>query len=212
MITSLNIIEQSPILQIKSVFSKDECAEISKQILAYKDATTKNKDAVMMLNANDGCWMGRPQENNGFDAVITNLLITKLLAACKEYSNVLTKPLNITNLNTDYLDKTAWHVSAWCNVNDPDTENFMHSHPGNFMSGVVYFQAEGTGGLEFVPNNYLYKLTHPAWPYHGISVYEPSDGDILMFPSYLLHRIRRNTSNKQRISMAFDAMLAEKIV
>ena len=212
MTSTLNIIEQSPILQIKSVFSKRECSEISKQILKYKDSTTKHKDNVMLLNANAGCWMGRPQENQGFDSNITSLLINNLLSACQQYADVLAKPLNIDNLNTDYLDKTAWHVSAWCNVNDPGTENFMHSHPGNFMSGVVYFQAEGTGCLEFVPNNYLYKLTHPAWPYHGISVYEPADGDILMFPSYLLHRIRRNTSDKQRISMAFDATLAEKLI
>jgi ectoine hydroxylase-related dioxygenase (phytanoyl-CoA dioxygenase family) len=71
-------------------------------------------------------------------------------------------------------------------------------------------QAKDTGVLEFVPHNYINKFTHPAWPYHGVSRYEPEDGDILIFPSYLLHRVERNTGNKQRITMAFDLSFAEK--
>jgi ectoine hydroxylase-related dioxygenase (phytanoyl-CoA dioxygenase family) len=61
-----------------------------------------------------------------------------------------------------------------------------------------------------VPQNYLHKLSNPAWPFHGTSVYEPYDGDILLFPSYLLHTIHRNDSNQQRINMAFDAIYLEK--
>jgi hypothetical protein len=208
--SNLNIIEYSCILQLKSVFSKEECAEIARQILAYKQAETKNEDGVMLLNANSGCWMGRPQENNGFSPEIESLLITKILEVCDIYARSLPKPTNMNNLNTDYLDKSKWHVRAWCNVNDPGSENFMHSHPGKFMSGVIYFQAEGTGTLEFVPQNYLHKLSNPAWPFHGTSVYEPHDGDVLIFPSYLLHTIHRNDSNQQRINMAFDAIYLEK--
>jgi hypothetical protein len=164
----------------------------------------------MLLNVNKGCWMGRPHEHGGLDAWASNLLITKILEACNQYSACLTKPTNMNILNTDYLNKTEWYVRAWCNVNDPGSENFMHSHPGKYVSGVIYFQAEGTGEIEFVPQNYLHKLSNPAWPYHGTSVYDPSDGDMLLFPSYLLHSIHRNDSDKQRITMAFDAIFLEK--
>jgi uncharacterized protein (TIGR02466 family) len=208
--STLNIVEHSCILQLKSVFTKEECAEVSRQILNYKDTTSNIKDTVMSMNANASCWMGRPQENGGFTPAIETLLITKILEACDKYYDALPKPTNMHTLNTNYLDKSEWHVRAWCNVNDPDSENFMHSHPGKIISGVIYFQAEETGCLEFVSHNYLYKLSNPAWPFHGTSVYEPKDGDMLLFPSYLLHRIQRNTSNKQRINMAFDAMFLDK--
>jgi len=209
---ALNIIEQTIIMRFPSAFTKEQSAEISKQILAYKDLTTKQQlpDSVMMLNNNKGCWMGRPQENGGFTPDIENLLITTLLEACNDYAKALPKPANIDNLNTDYLDKSAWFLRAWCNVNEPGSENFPHSHPKHFMSGVVWFQGQDTGILEFIPNNYIYKLTHPAWPYHGTSSYYPEDGDIVIFPSYLLHRVQRNESNKQRINMAFDVTLNDR--
>ena len=210
MTTSFNIIEQTGILQIKSAFTKDECAEISRQILAYKTASTKNDDGVMLLNVNRGCWMGRPQENNGISPEMANLLITNILTACDQYLSYLPKPTNMNTLNTDYLDKTQWHVRAWCNVNESGSENFMHSHPGKVISGVIYFQAEGTGNIEFTPLNYLHKLSNPAWPFHGTSSYNPADGDMLLFPSYLLHVIHRNDSDKQRINMAFDAVYLDK--
>jgi hypothetical protein len=210
MTTNFNIIEQTGILQVKSAFTKEECTEIAQQILEYKAESTKNDDSVMLLNVNRGCWMGRPQEHNKLSPDMANLLITKILTACDQYLSYLPKPTNMNNLNTDYLDKTQWHVRAWCNVNEPGSSNFMHSHPGKVVSGVIYFQAEGTGILEFVPNNYLNKLSHPAWPFHGTSTYEPVDGDMLIFPSYLLHVIHRNDSNKQRINMSFDAIYLDK--
>lgn len=210
--TELNILEQTNIMRFPSAFTKEQSAEISKQILAYKDLTAQQQtpDSVMMLNNNKGCWMGRPQESSGFTAEVDNLLITTLLDACNSYVTALPKPANIDNLNTNYLNKSAWFLRAWCNVNDPGSENFPHLHSGHFMSGVVWFQGQGTGILEFIPNNYLYKLTHPAWPYHGTSSYYPEDGDIVIFPSYLLHRVQRNESTKQRISMAFNVTLTDQ--
>jgi len=205
-----NTIEQTSILRLKSVLSKDQCQKICKEILNYKESDQKKLDSNMLLNVNTGCWMGMPHKNNGFTSEIESLLADTILKSCYTYADMLKKPSNITTLNTDYLDKTTFHVHAWCNVNSPGSENYLHSHPGNLMSGVLWLQAKHTGFLEFVSNNYLNKLTHPAWPYHGISTYEPEDGDILIFPSYILHRVEKNQSNRDRITMAFDIGLAEK--
>lgn len=205
-----NVIEQSAIFRFKSVFDKTQCTVITKQILQYMESNQKNADSVMLPNANAGCWMGMPHKHQGFDLQIESLLVEKILACCAEYADRLRLPISMDSLNTDHLDKTQFHIHAWCNVNNSGSENFLHSHPGNFMSGVVWFQAKDTGLLEFVPHNYINKLSHPAWPYHGVSRYEPEDGDIVIFPSYLLHRVTTNTSDKQRVSMAFDIAFAEK--
>jgi hypothetical protein len=50
-------------------------------------------------------------------------------------------------------------------------------------------------------------MTHQAWPYTGVSYYYPEDGDIILFPSSLLHKIEKNPSNKQRVNMAFNATI-----
>ena len=36
---------------------------------------------------------------------------------------------------------------------------------------------------------------------------EPVDGLLLVFPSYLLHEVRSNPSNKQRINIAFNVRI-----
>lgn len=205
-----NVIEQSSIFRFRSVFDQTQCAEISHQILDYKASSQQNADSKMLLNANTGCWMGMPHKHQGFSQSVESLLVEKIIWCCKQYSAGLHQPAIIDNINTDYLDKSQFHIHAWCNVNNPGSENFLHSHPGNFMSGVIWIQAKDTGLLEFVPHNYINKLSHPAWPYHGVSRYSPEDGDIVVFPSYLLHRVTTNTSNKQRITLAFDIEFAEK--
>jgi len=53
-------------------------------------------------------------------------------------------------------------------------------------------------------------MTNPAWPYHGMANYEPSDGDILIFPSYLLHKVHPNPNEKERINMAFNVNYRRK--
>jgi|AACY02.2.fsa_nt_gi hypothetical protein len=205
-----NILEQTTILKFADTFTKQECKTVSDEILKYKQQSEKHKDFIMNLNSNKGCWMGMPHKNKGFSNITESLLVTKLLECAHIYRNSLPRPKHINNLNLDYLDTENLHIHAWCNVNDPDSENFIHCHPGNLFSGVAYFQAENTGSLEFVPTNYIQKTTHPAWPFHGTAEYHPNDGDVLIFPSYLMHQVNRNTSTKQRITLAFDISLAEK--
>lgn len=205
--SELNVLEQTNILWLKSVFTKDECAATTSQILNYKANSKGNPDESMAYNANENCWMGQPHFYGGFDKQTEHLLINKFKIACNEYYKSMPAPTNIARGTYTGIDKSAWEVWAWANVNEPGSENREHVHTGYFMSGVAYFQATNTGRLEFMPYNYTYKITHSQWPYFGTAYYEPQDGDIIMFPSYLLHRVERNNSDKQRISMAFNATL-----
>ena len=44
----------------------------------------------------------------------------------------------------------------------------------------------------------------PNMPYSKMIEHEPNDGDILLFPSYLLHEVTVNTSAKKRITVGFN--------
>ena len=200
-----NILEQTVILKLSNVFTTEQCKTIADQILTYRDRDLESLE--FNRNANAGCWMGEPLQNHGFTKEIANLIENKLRMCCTTYYEHLTKPANILTSSPPKLYDEDWTLYSWANINDPGSENREHTHTGSLVSGVVYFDAEDTGRLEFMPYNYTYKMAHPAWPYYGVTYYEPKNGDVLLFPSFLLHRVERNSSNKPRINMAFDGNL-----
>lgn len=203
--SEINTVEMSNIIRFKSVFDLSFCQQVSKEIIDFKD-----NYSFHMPDANEGCWMGQPHKFDKFSQSLQIEIADKILSCAQEYRKSLINPKNLGTLSNNMFDKNNWHFNAWFNVNDPGSVNHPHCHPGNYLSGVVWFQSTGTGSLEFMSHNYLYKITHSTWPYHGTSIYEPADGDVMIFPSYLLHQVNKNTSNIQRISMAFDIKPEEK--
>lgn len=203
-----NVLEQTNIMHCKGVLTPDECAVIKEQILEYKNTQNiDSPDRQMLVNANQGCWMGQPHFHGGFTDDVESLIVDKIKAGCSLYYESLPKPKNITQ-EKHFVDKSDWELWAWANVNDPGSENREHTHTGYFLSGTIYFQSTDTGPIEFLPYQYVYKQTHVDWPYNGTAYYYPEDGDLLLFPSYLLHKIHKNPSNKQRVNIAFNATLA----
>ena len=47
-------------------------------------------------------------------------------------------------------------------------------------------------------------------PYQNKIGHGPSDGDILLFPSYLQHDVDVNLSNRDRITIGFNVVLKKK--
>lgn len=202
---NFNVIEQTAILHVKQAFTTEECKAVSDAVMTYK-----NKSPSFDPNANLGCWRGWPHVKGGFTEEMNNMIIDRCSEAINEYMSNLAKPTNTFGESTEYLDKSRYVFDAWFNVNRKGAENREHSHSGFLASGVAYFQATDTGPIEFLPLNALYKMTNPAWPYHGMANYEPSDGDILIFPSYLLHKVHPNPNEKERINMAFNVNYRRK--
>jgi len=206
--TELNVLEQTNILKIKSLLTKEQCIEISKQIIDYKNKNNPVEDRSNR-NANAGCWMGKPHFHNGFTPEIESILLHTLRTSCQTYYESQPIPLNICRDAYGPITINDWDIWPWVNVNEIGSENREHTHLGDrpYMCGVLYLQAEATGRIEFMPYNYTYKQVHKEWPYYGVAYYEPKDGDVLMFPPYLLHRVERNMGSQQRITMAFNATI-----
>jgi hypothetical protein len=201
--TELNVLDQTNILLVKNVFSETECKEITEAILKYK-GTPSPKDNIVV---NNGLWSGHPHIHDGFALPLTSIIIARLKDACTLYYNSLPKPLNITRLRKDIcMSREDWDMMLWAGVTPPGSENREHTHTKSFISGTVYFQSEGTGTIEFMPYNYVYRSMLPQWPYYGFATYEPKDGDILLFPSYLLHKVERNPSEFDRVNISFNAI------
>ena len=201
-------IDVTPVTLIENALSKQKCAEISEQILEYKEKYY-NEEGFGEDN-NPGCWRGFPHmeqdDTNGLSAENKQLIFDTIMQAFKVYKQSWpeTKFLRTTSWQKNMFDEENIDISAWANINDKGAGNVVHAHAGAVASGCLYFQSSDTGPIEFYNNNYLQGYSHPTWPYNGTMRYYPNEGDILMFPSYLLHAVEANPSEKQRINMAFN--------
>lgn len=101
---------------------------------------------------------------------------------------------------------------GWMNANPQGGFNAPHTHPGAHWSGVYYVAQpeidKGTSGMiEFVspradlPNWRILK----APPFRMKKKLRPGPGDLILFPSYLVHWVYPNESEEERVSIAFNA-------
>jgi uncharacterized protein (TIGR02466 family) len=99
--------------------------------------------------------------------------------------------------------------NCWININRTGNYNSVHYHPGSFLSGCLYIQTEDdSGDIVFErPDLAGHYTAGVKEPFFGMDVgYKPTDGLILIFPSWVPHYVTASTSNKPRISLAFNVL------
>ena len=98
---------------------------------------------------------------------------------------------------------------GWVNINPPGAFNAPHDHSGFALSGVYYASVppEGRGGaIEFLDpraNANAYTIEGAA-SFHRKFVINPKSGNLLVFPSYLIHWVQPNEESTDRITVAFN--------
>lgn len=113
-------------------------------------------------------------------------------------------------------ERLGWSLKEmWVNVLDTGGRQAMHNHANSFISGVVYLTRthpeartvfmKSPGGVEF-----SFKNDHAgvaAGPYNADKWIgaPPEPGDIVLFPSYLMHAVPMNPGER-RITLAFNAI------
>ncbi|ABS67361.1 TIGR02466 family protein [Xanthobacter versatilis] len=109
-----------------------------------------------------------------------------------------------------------WQIKEiWVNVLEPGGHQAIHTHANSFISGVVYLTPahpsanivfhKSIGGTGFLfgnsnPNARINAFNGGKW-----AMPETHAGDLVMFPSYLLHEVPANRGER-RISIAFNAI------
>lgn len=140
-----------------------------------------------------------------------------LLAFARSFVNELTA---ISTPDLGLVEATLdWQSSAWANINRSGHSNALHSHPGAFWSGVYWVDDGGESGLEAGgelefsdPRGVLPIMVNPELRMriagcltagYRTSV-KPSSGTLTLFPSWLMHAVRRFDGLRPRISVAFN--------
>jgi len=104
--------------------------------------------------------------------------------------------------------------NSWLNIMKPNTRNHeYHTHARYDISGVYYhYVTNETGGIIF--KNPIPMIENMNFPFgqncpQNIEIL-PSNGEIFLFPSWLMHRTHVNYDTKDRISLAFNIKAKEK--
>lgn len=110
----------------------------------------------------------------------------------------------------------GWSLKEmWVNVLDTGGHQAMHNHANSFISGVVYLTPthpdartvfmRSPGGTDFSFKNDHAGVTTNAYNAEKWISMQPEPGDIVLFPSYLMHAVPPNPGER-RITMAFNAI------
>jgi uncharacterized protein (TIGR02466 family) len=113
-------------------------------------------------------------------------------------------------------ERLGWSVKEmWVNVLDTGGRQAMHNHANSFISGVAYLTAshpqsqtvfmKSPGGTDFCFRNDHAGSTPGEFCADKWISPAPSPGDLLLFPSYLMHAVPPN-QGEQRITLAMNAI------
>jgi hypothetical protein len=113
-------------------------------------------------------------------------------------------------------ERLGWSLKEmWVNVLEQGGRQAMHNHANSFISGIAYLTPthpdartvfmKSPGGTEFsFRNDHTGVVTGPYNADKWVSM-QPEPGDIVLFPSYLLHAVPPNPGER-RITLAFNAI------
>jgi uncharacterized protein (TIGR02466 family) len=170
---------------------------LNTRLLQEIRAHQAEQTAQMQYN-NPGCWRG--SKRYACEEELLGVIRAQIGFITKRY-----KP--------DFsLEDFDLAIDYWTNVNSRGGSNEMHTHSisGSDWSGCYYIQATGTGAVRFYTEQCLHRHIKPYLPFGTTCEIHPHDGDLLLFPSYLLHAVMPNPIERERINIAFDVRIAQK--
>lgn len=139
----------------------------------------------------------------GFDPIIGSSLLDYTHNNPKLKELMSTKERIITEVVNDYLPNTHTAklspISSWLNVKEPHEVIEMHGHPDSTIACTYYINEPSDGGE-------LYYLDTGKIGSHNTSIkyIKPKAGDLIFFPSYVLHGVCKNQGNSLRVSLSTD--------
>jgi hypothetical protein len=115
-----------------------------------------------------------------------------------------------------FAEAIGWSLKEmWVNVLDTGGHQAMHNHANSFISGVVYLTPthpgsrtvfmKSPGGTEFSFKNDHSGVTPSAFSADKWISPAPQPGDMVLFPSYLMHAVPPN-QGERRITLSFNAI------
>jgi len=182
---------------------------LEKGLISEKQLHAMQKECYTMRK-NDP--VGRARSNNGSgwqsnDGVEGRPIFSSLLNGVEEVFNNEVFPFHAGDQKNEFK---VFHGNYWVNINYKHSYNNVHTHPGCWYSGVFYLQVpeetRGSGALQFLSGHskHMSNFIHCSRRDSDNFVVDPVEGDLLLFPSAMLHYVEPNEVDFDRISIAFN--------
>ena len=190
-------------------FDVNDFDEMQNQLIDYV-YKMREKDPVGNSISNRGGWQSKSFSVVNEDDILHLFLI-----------NYLSEFLAIKK-------SVSIKADAWVNINKPGDYNVKHNHPFCNLAGVLWIKcSENCGNIEFENPNLFqtymessdidskkkgeidyytndFNIKSNIYPTY---YFNPTEGRMIVFPSYLYHYVQENKSNQDRISVSFNIRL-----
>lgn len=108
------------------------------------------------------------------------------------------------------LDPAELYITqSWISDTSKDGYHVGHNHDNSLFSACLYISVPENANINFLHKNRLFETFNFFTPYKRETVYNTTkttvsvkEGDFIIFPSYLMHSVDPNTSEKNRTVLA----------
>ncbi len=167
----------------------------------YKEKE-KNPDGVKKSNVNG--W-----HSEGFDLKNENL---------KKFINEISNNIGaaVKDMGWDLETQLVRITNMWAIINKDRAFNERHHHGNSSLSAAYYVKAEkNAGDIIFFDPRQANVFHHPNSKESNslncqVQSVTPKAGTLVLFPSYLEHKVDENLSNEERIVVSFNISLIGK--
>jgi uncharacterized protein (TIGR02466 family) len=131
------------------------------------------------------------------------------------FVNAINKSLGraFTDMGWDVIFHKVKITGMWSIINKMGSSNARHTHPNSFLSAAYYVKApENCGDIMFHDPRSAPVFRRPKILKDNLlnateMAIIPEDGLLVLFPSWLHHSVKANTSNKERVVISFNVDL-----
>ena len=184
-----------PVFEFKIENSNKLNEELEKYIYELRD---KNPDGIKKSNA--GGW------HSPMFKIGENPILVKFLNQIRDYlKEIMSKELGWKyDLNKIKID------GMWSIINKKNSFNIKHNHPNCYLSSAYYVKAKKNSGcINFFDPKEQKNFRYPAIEKitelsAQVTKFEPEEGKLFIFPSYLYHSVDENLSEEDRIVISFN--------
>lgn len=129
---------------------------------------------------------------------------------CKQYLDKYVKEtLCITN---EFVITNSWFTR-----NPTGASHHSHNHPNSIFSGVYYLDAD-TSDVTFEFESTIskhFRFNYECSELNGFNTnsitLSPRTGDVLIFPSWILHKVSPNTGSTDRLVLGFNSFVTGEL-
>ena len=131
------------------------------------------------------------------------------------FVNSISPQLNsvLADMGWDIKNQEVKITGMWAIINNKNSSNAMHIHSNNYISAAYYVKApKNCGDIVFYDPRFAATYRYPKISKtnklnSNIVSFQPKEGMLVLFPSYLQHSVNVNKTDEERIVISFNINL-----